>query len=63
MTTFPLTVELANQFDHVPPSLIESTVQAASSHPGDEDLAVEDVARADVAALAEAMRRSGAAGS
>ena len=63
MTTSTLTAELATEFDHVPPTLIESTVRAAAILPGDEELRVEELARTDVAALAEAMRRSGSTAS
>lgn len=62
MTTSALTAALVMEFDDVPPTLIASTVRAAAPS-GDGELAVEDVARADVAALAEAMRRSASFGS
>ena len=63
MTNSALALELATEFDHLPPTLIESTVRAAIWRPREEDLAVEEVARADVLALAEAMRRSGSGAS
>jgi hypothetical protein len=63
MTNSALVLALATEFDHLPPTLIESTVRAAARRPGDQDLTVEDIARADVAALAEAMRRSGSGAS
>ena len=55
--------ELATQFADVPPTLIESTVRAAAVRPDDETVATEDIARADVAALAEVVRRSASASS
>lgn len=61
MTASTLAAELASEFDDVPPTLIASTVRAATGRGGEADAAVEDVARGDVAALAEALRRSGSA--
>jgi hypothetical protein len=60
--TTALTAELTGEFgDLVPATLIESTVRAAgSSTPGaatPDDSDVARTARADVAALAEAVRR------
>ena len=63
MTNSALALELATEFDDLPPTLIESTVRAAARRQHDQDLAVEEIARADVAALAEAMRRSGSGAS
>jgi hypothetical protein len=61
MTASFLTAELTSEFDDVPPTLIASAVRAATRRPGEAEAAVEGVARADVAALAEALRRSGSA--
>ena len=61
MTAFTLTAELTSEFDDVPPTLIASTVLAATRRPGEADATGEGVARVDVAALAEALRRSGSA--
>jgi hypothetical protein len=62
MTTATLTAELTQKFSDVPPSLIASTVRAAAAAPaaGTPERAVESIARTDVAALAEAVRRSAA---
>ena len=61
MQTTALTNELTGEFGHlVPATLIESTVESAGGMPGTpapDDSTVASTARADVAALAEAVRR------
>jgi hypothetical protein len=37
MTAFTLTAELTSEFDDVPPTLIASTVLAATRRPGEAD--------------------------
>lgn len=62
MRTSDLTSELTAEYgDVVPPTLIESAVaSAAGSARGvdDREQAVEQIARADVAALADAVHRA-----
>jgi hypothetical protein len=60
VTATSLTARLTEQFADVPPSLVHTTVRAAQPAPGQtaDPTAVERTARADVAALAEALRRS-----
>ena len=61
MHTTTLTDELTGEFGHlVPATLIVSTVEGAGGVPGTpapDDSTVASTARADVAALAEAVRR------
>ena len=57
--TSGLTDELTAAYGHlVPPSLIAGTVRSAASSPRLDGRSAELAARADVAALAEAVRRS-----
>lgn len=62
MRVSTLTAELTDEYgDVVPPTLIASTVASAAVLPAAEDGDVPDAtARADVAALAEAVRRASA---
>jgi hypothetical protein len=57
MTAPDLTAELVAEYAEVPATLIATTVEAAAAAQEDD---VERVARTDVAALAEAVQRSGA---
>jgi hypothetical protein len=60
MAGTPLTASLAAEFSDVPPSPVHSAVRVVQPAPGQtaDPTAVERTARADVAALAEALRRS-----
>lgn len=60
MADSPLTAALTEQFHDVPPSLVAVTVEAAAAvrGPGTDVDAVERIARTDVAALDEALRRA-----
>jgi hypothetical protein len=62
MRVSTLTAQVTSEFgDVVPPTLIASTVASAAVVPTGEDSDVPDtIARADVAALAEAVRRASA---
>ena len=57
-TADPIAERLSAEFDDVPPTLVQQCVTSATTTARQDEAAAEALARTDVAALADALRRA-----